>query len=96
MKFLFGLLVGLALGVAAGLLLAPQTGEETRAQLNEQGIMLRDRSAGLTGQLRGRATGLTEQVRNRATDALTQGKDLYQRTKSDLQEQYSKARSNQG
>ena len=39
MKFVFGLLVGFALGVAAGLILAPQSGEATRAQLNEQGIM---------------------------------------------------------
>ena len=95
MKFLFGLLVGFALGVAAGLLMAPQTGEDIRAQLNEQGVMLRDRSANLTEQVRGRAAGLTDQVRNRATDALTQGRDLYQRTKNELADQYSKVRSNE-
>ena len=92
MKFIFGLLVGFALGVAAGLLFAPQTGEETRSQLNEQGVMLRDRSSGWTGQLRDRANGLTEQVRNRATDALSQGREMYQRTKTELSDQYSKAR----
>jgi gas vesicle protein len=83
-KFLLGLLVGFGLGVAAGLLMAPQAGEDTRAQLNEQGVMLRDRSA-----------NLTEQVRNRATDALAQGRELYQRTRNELAEQYSKARSNE-
>jgi gas vesicle protein len=93
MKFLLGLLFGFALGVAAGLLMAPQSGEDTRAQLSEQGVMLRDRSSGLSGQVLDRASGLTEQVRNRATDALSQGKELYQRTKNDLTEQYSKARS---
>ena len=96
MNFLFGLLVGFALGVAAGLLLAPQTGEDIRSQLNEQSVMLRDRSSNLGGQLVGRASGLTEQVRNRATDALSQGRELYERTKTELADQYSKTRSNQG
>lgn len=95
MKFLFGLLVGFALGVAAGLLLAPQTGEDTRSQLNEQSIMLRNRSANLGEQVLSRASGLSEQVRNRATDALSQSRELYQRTKNDLAEQYTKARSGQ-
>lgn len=82
MKFLVGLLVGFGLGVAVGLILAPQSGEATRAQLSEQGIMLRDRSA-----------GLTEQIRSRATDALSQGRDMYTRTKSDLTTSYTKAKS---
>lgn len=93
MKFLLGLLVGFGFGVAAGLLMAPQTGEDIRAQLNEQGIMLRDRTNGISEQLRSRTGGLAEQVRSRATDALAQGRDLYERTKTDLSEQYSKARS---
>lgn len=93
MKFLIGLLVGFALGLAAGLLMAPQTGEETRAQLNEQGVMLRDRSQSLSGQWLGRASGLSEQVRNRATDALSQGRDIYQRTKTELADQYNKQRA---
>jgi len=91
MKFLFGLLIGFGLGIAAGLLMAPQTGEDMRAQLNEQGIMLKDRSTGLTGQLRDRTSGLSDQIRNRATDALSQGRELYQRTKSELSDQYSKS-----
>ncbi len=72
MKFLWGLLVGFALGVAAGLLLAPQSGEATLAQLNEQGITLR-----------------------RANEAMTQGRELYSRTKEELTEQYNKAKTGQ-
>ncbi|HEX6482723.1 MAG TPA: YtxH domain-containing protein [Ktedonobacteraceae bacterium] len=82
MKFILGLLIGFALGVAAGLVLAPQSGETTRAQLGEQGIMLRDRS-----------TGLTDEIRSRATDALSQGMEMYNRTKGELTDRYSKARS---
>jgi len=82
MKFFFGLLVGLGLGVVAGLLLAPQSGEDTRSQIGEQGIMLRDRSAGVSNDLRARAN-----------DALSQGRDIYQRTKDELGTMYTRAKS---
>jgi gas vesicle protein len=82
MKFTIGLLVGFGLGVAAGLLLAPQSGEDTRAQLGEQGIMLRDRSASMSTDLR-----------ERANEALAQGREIYQRTKDDLGSRYSRAKS---
>ena len=80
MKFIMGLLVGLGLGVLVGLLIAPQSGEETRALLNEQGIMLRSGS-------------LNEQVRARANEAMSQGREIYARTKNELTDRYSKARS---
>lgn len=73
MKFVFGMLVGFGVGVAVGLLLAPQSGEDTRSQLSEQGITLADRSK-----------SLTENLRTRATDALRQGREGYQRTRSEL------------
>ncbi|HEX6556183.1 MAG TPA: YtxH domain-containing protein [Ktedonobacteraceae bacterium] len=93
MKFVWGLLLGFALGVAAGLLLAPQSGEATRAQLSEQGIMLRDRSGTLPDELRVRASTITGQLRARANDAIEQGREVYSRTKDDLSERYSKAKS---
>ena len=82
MKVFIGFLAGFALGVAAGLILAPQSGEATRAQLSEQGIVLRDRSSGLTGE-----------IRARATNALSQGRDMYSRTKDELSDTYTKAKT---
>ncbi|HEY3993033.1 MAG TPA: YtxH domain-containing protein [Ktedonobacteraceae bacterium] len=82
MKFTIGLLVGFGLGVAAGLLLAPQSGEDTRARLSEQGIMLRDRSLGVGDDLRARAN-----------DAMGQGREIYQRTKDELGTMYTRAKS---
>ncbi len=82
MKFIWGLLVGFGLGLAAGLILAPQSGEATRAQLSEQGIMLRDRSAGLSSE-----------IRARANEALAQGREMYARTKSELTDTYAKSKS---
>jgi len=93
MKFLWGLLVGFGLGVIAGLLMAPQSGEATRAQIGEQGVMLRDRSGNITGELRTRATSFGEELRSRANDAVSQGREIYARTREDLTERYSKAKS---
>lgn len=93
MKFLWGLLVGFGLGVIAGLLLAPQSGEATRSQIGEQGIMLRDRSGNITGELLTRANTFSDELRSRANDAVTQGREIYARTKDDLTERYSKAKS---
>lgn len=84
MKFFLGLLVGFGLGVAVGLVLAPQSGENTLAQLSEQGVTLSDRSA-----------ALIDQIRTRATDALSQGREIYGRTKNELSERYSNAKSGQ-
>ncbi|BCL82317.1 YtxH domain-containing protein [Ktedonobacteria bacterium brp13] len=80
MKFLIGLLVGIGLGVVAGLLLAPQSGEATRAQLGEQGIQLN-------------AGALNDEIRGRAQEALVQGRELYSRTKNELSDRYTRAKS---
>ncbi len=87
MRFITGLLIGLGLGVATGLVLAPQSGETTRAQLTEQSIMLKDRA--LSDELRARA----ENVRARVTDAWGQGREVYQRTADELNNQYNRVRS---
>lgn len=80
MKFLTGLLLGLAAGVALGLLFAPQSGEATRELLNEQGIRISNGA-------------LNEDIRTRANEALTQGRELYSRTRDELNERYMRAKS---
>ena len=82
MKFLVGLRIGLGLGILVGFLVAPQSGEATRAQIEEQGVLLR------SGKL-------NEEIRARAQDALGQGRELYNRTKSELGERYTRAKSGQ-
>jgi gas vesicle protein len=86
MKFMVGLLLGFGLGVAVGLVMAPQSGEATRAQLAEQGITLSG-SGGLSQ--------FSNEIRARATEALNQGMEMYNRTKDELTNQYSKAKSGQ-
>lgn len=80
MKFFAGLVLGAGIGIVVGLLLAPQSGEATREQLTEGSITLR-------------ANVLSDDIRNRATAALTQGRDVYNRAKTELNDRYKQAKS---
>lgn len=80
MKFILGLLIGLGLGVAVGLLIAPQSGEATRAQLTERsGVLLRPDTL--------------DSLRSRANDAVSQAREVYTRTKNDLSDRYTQAKA---
>ena len=48
--FLFGVLVGGVLGWVAGILSAPQSGQETRSALGEKAIELRQRAGQAASQ----------------------------------------------
>jgi len=95
MKFVLGLLAGFALGLAVGLLLAPQSGRDTMAQIGEQGVMLRNRSGTLVDDVRSRANNVVDTVRSRAGDAIAQGRETYSRTRDELTDRYSKAKTGQ-
>lgn len=89
--FLVGFIVGGLAGAVAALLLAPQSGEETRAIIKERSIELRDkasleaeeawkRAEEAAKEARLRAEELTAQARARAEElaaqARTQGEEL--------------------
>ena len=73
--FLIGFFLGGLIGVAAGILLAPQSGEETRTVLREKGI-----------ELKTRAEDLTEEGRARLQEAIEEGKESAARTRQQLTE----------
>jgi gas vesicle protein len=64
-----GLLIGGLAGALTALLLAPQSGEETRRQIREKGIELRDRTTEL-------ADRLTIEGREKFKELKQQGQDL--------------------
>jgi gas vesicle protein len=80
----FGVLVGMLVGGLAGavtmLLLAPQSGEETRLQIQEKGIELRNRTTGIVedamAQVRLDRNKLTIEGRQKAKELLQQGQEL--------------------
>lgn len=94
-SFLSGVIIGGLLGAAAALLLAPQSGEETREIIKEKGIELRDKAQETAEEARTRATELAHQVesrskeiydqqRERITKAVESGKSAMEQKKTEM------------
>jgi gas vesicle protein len=64
--FFAGILIGGLVGAATALLLAPQSGEETRRQLSKSGLDLRDRAQDGLEDARERAEATIADARRRA------------------------------
>jgi len=79
-SFLAGLLVGGLVGAGAMLLLAPQSGKKTRAQIQKKSIELRDQTVkaveGAVAQVRGEARQITDDVHEQAADLQQRGEDM--------------------
>jgi gas vesicle protein len=81
---IFGMLVSMLIGSLAGavtmLLLAPRSGKDTRTQLREKGIELRDRTISVVedtvSQVRSNANKITVSGREKAKELLQQGEAL--------------------
>jgi gas vesicle protein len=67
--FLIGFVVGGVAGAVAALLLAPQSGEETRTMIKDKSIELRDKAVESAGKAR-------VKVDEYATEAKSRGKEL--------------------
>ena len=73
--FLAGLLVGGLAGAGTMLLLAPQSGEKTRVQIQQKSIELRNQTVktveGAVAQARGKARQITDDVRKQAGEPVS-------------------------
>jgi gas vesicle protein len=92
-----GSLFGAAVGATVALLFAPQPGEETRAQIRQKGIELKERAAELTEEARKKAEELQEEGRvtietqkSRIGEAIEEGKKAAAKKKKELLEQFEK------
>jgi len=68
--FFVGLLVGALSGAIAALLLAPQTGEETRTMIKDKSIELRDKAQQTAGQAKARTDEVVRQIKEQGQTAL--------------------------
>ncbi len=89
--FFAGFLVGALAGAATALILAPQSGEETRTLIRDKSVELRGQADGLTEEARRRAGELGEIARERAEalqtqikQAVDEGRTAASRKKEDL------------
>jgi gas vesicle protein len=85
--FLAGFVIGGLVGAATALILAPQSGGDTRQQILDKGRELRDTSGGRVGQYRQMADDRTRQYRERAGEALSSTRGRLQDTSGRLQDQ---------
>jgi len=78
--FLAGLLVGALAGAGAMLLLSPQSGTETRAQIRKKSTELRDQTVktveGAVAQASGKARQITDDVHEQAGELIQRGQDM--------------------
>ena len=87
-EFLSGLVVGGLLGVVVGFLLAPQSGEETRAQLMDRGIELRGELKKRAENVREKAPAFIEEQRGRVAEAVEKGKQAAAKKQRDILSQF--------
>jgi gas vesicle protein len=79
-SLLAGMLIGGLAGAAAVLLLAPQSGDETRKQIRQKSIELRDRTTGMVedsiDQIRSGAKRITSDGREKLLELKHQGQEI--------------------
>jgi len=98
--FLVGFVVGGLTGAVAALLLAPQSGEETRAVIKEKAIVLRDKTGETVEKAYARAEAAAAEARARfeelAETTKTRASELSQKGSVVLEEQKAKITSRIG
>jgi gas vesicle protein len=74
--FVAGLLIGALAGAAAMLLMAPASGEETRARIGEKTTHLKERVAETAEDARQRAREVTDDMRGRVEKLQHRGQEM--------------------
>lgn len=93
--FLAGFVVGGLVGAATALLLAPQSGEETRTLIHDRSIELKDKAVekaetarikaeAAAAEARARADELAKMTQERAAELKKKGQEVYQTQKTKL------------
>ena len=89
-SFLTGFIIGGLVGAAVALIMAPQSGEETRAQIRQRSIEIRDQTATYGEDAQRRAEDAAAAARNRAeklaAEARAKGEELAERGKGAVSE----------
>jgi len=84
--FITGFVVGGLVGAAVALLLAPQSGEETRTLIRDKSIELRDQATQTATDVRARAERLAQDARTKAEDLQRRGQMVLEEQKSRLEQ----------
>lgn len=98
--FLAGFVIGGLVGAATALLLAPQSGEETRMVIRDKSIELKDKATETAEEARKRAEHVAEEAKTKADELAKQAKvkaeEVKQRGQVILDEQKHKLEEQRG
>lgn len=92
--FMIGALVGGMLGAAAALLLAPKAGKELRSDLNEQAVILKDKSNEFSHLAREKSSNIVRTVSEQSNQVATKVKDLTSNLRKDIDKWRAKEEEN--
>lgn len=67
-KFALGALIGAAAGLVAGILTAPKSGKETRADIKAKATEVKGKAVNKVNEVKGKAAEVTEDVKEKAED----------------------------
>lgn len=84
--YLSGFLLGGIVGAAVALLLAPQSGEETRSIINVKAIELKDQIDTVAADAKTKADELTQDAREKAVALQQQGQEIIVEQKSRIEQ----------
>ncbi len=70
-SWMVGMMIGGLIGGTVALLMAPQPGMQTRAQIAKTGGQLRDRAKVVVEDARGRVTDVADQARSRVSQVIS-------------------------
>ena len=93
-EFLTGMLVGIGVGATAALLLAPQSGQETRDVIRERGLEIKSRAVDVGDEGRQRVEDLGDQARHRAEEAQVRGRQVVEEQRTRLQKAIAQGKEN--
>jgi gas vesicle protein len=85
--FVAGFVVGALVGTAVALLMAPQSGEDTRSLIRDKGLEIQERSVEMSAEARRRAADIQAQAKERAVDLQVKVKQAVEEGKSIATEQ---------
>ena len=89
-EFFAGLVIGALVGAGIALLMAPQSGEETRAQIRDASVELKDRANETMAEAREKAEAITADSRRRAEEIIAEARKSADKMIADARKQADK------
>ncbi len=86
-KFVLGTVLGAAAGVVAGILTAPRSGDETRADLKARAAELKEEASRRADDMKSEKTGIVGVIKDKILDDTKSSKKATKETQKDVSDQ---------